>query len=1195
MPHNLYLPTSPFLYTSIMKWKTLMIITLSTILLIQTIFFPLFSAVSDTQESSILDKEYDPTLQAAPNEPTDPEPKNGSFGLGVNVTLSVYVSDPDSSSFDVTFYNASSGSAISAVTGAVNDTRVYANWTNLASTTTYRWNVTVDDGTNLTVSDTWEFSTSNVDTINITGEAGGKEIKDDVVPVEYTQWANCSAYNQTTGYLGTVEANWTAEGGNSSLKWNTSNYTRIDVGDVPGLVWFNASYAQTFNDSVRYEVNEPSVDRIHIVEKTSNGETVIGDRSIYINQTITGYTAGYNDSVGFLRYLSANWTVNSQDGAQASTAPQNGTNSTFDAGPATGSAVWNASTTDLGDEVNFTIDPPTLDYIQIRSEAGGEGEVLENMTYQIDETDEFYAAGYNKTHGYLRDISVDWATNSDAASLSPLSGNMTVFEAIEPGSGEVYAVYGSIQNSTSFTVIESQDPEIMGDIPDIQLSEDFGIHQVNLSSYASDPQDPLSSLQWYLTGVNESVVAVAGENQTGNHIITLISQNDQFGDMLVTYHLVDSDGYSAQQSSWINVSFVNDPPVFYTCPDLSVHYDDPYRFDYSPYIEDIDTPQEELSLTTDDPDHTSVNGLKVTYEYPEEMVGETVLVSLTVSDGDKSSTQLIEVNVTDNYPPENTERIPDVTLEENSTRRNVFDLDNYITDPDNDSLYMSYGATYINVTIYESNHTVDIVSRGNWNGMERVTFRATDPGGAIVEQTINVTVTPVNDPPKIKDLPPFVVHWEHPYTFDLRWYISDSDNEIEELDISTSDPENVTVEGTTLHMLYPKKSYEYTVPLTIYVSDGIDTTFEPTTVKVGDDYPPEVLKPLPDISFKEDESLENAFALDNYFHDRDSETIYYTSGNVKVEVHIHHDVEGTPADFSAEANWSGSELVTFRATDEEGALIEDTINVTVIPVNDPPVIEDIPHQKGYVDESWVLDLDEYIYDIDNKKEELIVSVNDENVIQVGHKLIFDYSEDVKSDNITLIVSDGELQTRGSISVSVSVRDQGLWKDSYFFYLIPAIIGAAGASYVYYKKRREYTVDDIFLIHSSGVLIKHTTRMMKADRDEEILASMFTAVQNFVKDAFAEEEDESLKRMDYGDKKVLIHKGDYVTLAVFFSGNEPKWMMDSMENLVSDIEERYGEELEGWSGEVEEVGGITEMLKDLLKGRYQEGDWRKYEE
>lgn len=1569
-----------------LRRKVVILILVVNLLLLNSNFMVIFSQGLDSGKMTL---ENDLKANQPPNEPTDPSPENNSYGLETSVELSVYVSDPDGDSMEVTFRNASDDSIIEYKLDVNSDSRVSVIWDNLTINNRYYWYVEVtDDGNNYTYSDTWTFSTSSIDSIDITDTPGGSSISDKKVSAGFEESINCSAYNQTEGYIGTVFANWTAEEGDSYLlQGNGTDENTINVGSIGGDVWLNASYDnQKFTDSVQYTVKSPTIDYIEIVDKANNGSETIQNVSIPIFSSLTGYSAAFNNSIGYMEDVDVNWTVMNES-TNAATSPNIQSNtSTLDSGDLPGQAVWTAKynetinetgnitiyddippelsdkTTDepstgdifqfkvnVTDEVdvsdvfvkysvdhgiysngsmvkdvddwfyefevpssantlnysfkandtsnnwnstieksltvidndppsinitttetpstnntfnvtadvndnkkvnavylnysistvegdvksenitmvkgyykeiyvlenatdlnynisaedeegnwnnsdnkslevlddifptislnmdskpisgqeytfNITVDeniqvdtvtveywtdvtdvkqetmsvqngkfyistvqiplnsqvlhynftavdfssnknrtedyqknvldktspeilssnvspdpthvhlntnftcevsdninvssayinifgpdsenvgnfsmssqeyyyytysfqdagkysyhisavdssdnwvksetkdikvqPPKIDYVQIRNESHNQGRALNNITLEIEDSVTLYAAGYNDTFGYQRDLTVSWASsNNDAMTVDTAYGTSTNCTPISYDTGKIYAFYEDIEVSIDFQVIEPQDPSITPEIPNIQLEEDFGTHRLNLSGYASDIQDSKGSLKWYIMGVNESIISVVGENLTGNHVLTLISQKDKYGDMKVEYVLVDSDGNKDSQIAWINVTFVNDPPKFKDVPDLFVRYGKPYTFDYSPYISDPDTSKSEIELETDDPEHTEVDGLKITYLYPEEMVNDTIYLTLKATDGSSTTSRVVRITVTTDHPPENVKRLPDIVLKENETRKNVFDLDDYIMDPDRDSLYMSYGYTNLDITI-QDNHSVDIKAPEFWSGGEKVTFRATDPIGAIVEQTINVTVLPVNSPPEIRSLPNFVVHYDYPYNFDLRWYISDPDNSIDELEISTSDPNNVSVGGTTLKMEYQKKygslSYPYTVPLTIYVSDGINETSCVTNVSVTDNYPPDILVPLNDVIFNEDESVENAFDLDDHFLDRDSDTVYYTSGNENVIVDIN---DNNTVDFSAPSNWYGEELITIRATDDEDAFIEDTFKVYVLPVNDPPVIKEIPDQESEMGEDWVLDLEEYIYDVDNELEELTVSVNTSNIVVAGHKLIFTYPRRPMKETVQINVSDGSLENSTSMNVTIleskDEKSASILDSPYIYTLVPLMMLLFAL--LFYIKKSEYTIDDIFLIHGSGNLIKHTAREAKADRDEDILAGMFTAVQNFIKDAFADGEDETLKRMEYGDKKVLIHKGNHVTLAVFFTGDEPKWALESMENLVRDVEERYKGDIEDWSGSTDDLPGITKMLKPMLKeGKYKEGDWKDLE-
>ncbi len=1048
---------------------------------------------------------------------------------------------------------------------------------------------------NLSDSVKFEVLTPTVDRISITDIPDGVPLEDKEVPVGHKIWGNASAYNETSGYLGTVLAEWLVEfegGMNPSLGPTPAETSWLDVGLAGGNLTWKASYFSEenwYNHTVNITVKAPTLDFVQI---TSDGNETIGG-PVPVNHTVNLELSAYNDTAGLLHLVNGDWEV---DGGDAYLL--NGTigvENVLNVGTIPGEVLLDASYEGFTDSVLFIVEDPAMDYILIRSEPDGDGEVLEDLTLERYDSVILHAAGYNTSSGFLGDLEVNWILdNEEVGDIQDDFSSSTIFTGLKGGVCNVTAQLGDVQHITEITVIDTHLPDIVGSIPDVELEKNFGLHEIDLEGYASDEYDSLSEMRWYLTNVSTAIVNTFGENQTGNHVITLLSQENANGSMRVTYWLVNSVGNKASQEAWINVTDGYEPPTFKRCPDLYVHYDEPYIFDYSPYIIYDEEKKHELELETDDPEHTIVDGLNVIYEYPESMLGQEILIVITVSDGIESDYTAITVTVTSNHPPKIIKRLPDVEIEQGELKENVFNLDDYFVDPEGQPLYMSYGYTYLAITIHADN-TVDIRADVNWHGLEKVTFRATDPGDALVEQTINVTVIPVNYPPEIKDLPQFVVHYDEPYTFDLNYYISDRDNETHELTITTCSPEYVTVQGTKLHMLYPEKMGDlyrnYTVPLEVFVSDGIDSASKVTTVTVGDIYPPELIIPLHDVAFKENEKLINAFRLDNHFIDRQNDTMYYSSGNENIEVVIH---ENSTVDFYAPRYWNGQELITIRATNSAGALMEDSLTVTVIPVNNPPFIYDIPRQEGWVRQSWIFDMGDYIWDVDNETHELEVLVDDPNVQVVRHKLIF-YYDTPGTYYVTVEVSDGIDSNITEIEVLVKDEERGIFADAWILLLI-GLVSMTALAAVFHFKKDKFTAEDIFLIHDSGVLIKHNTRTLKAERDEDILAGMFLAVSNFVEDAFGGEEKDTLKRMEYGDNKVLVHKGKHVILATFLSGTVPSWLLESMSNLVVDIEERYEGNIEEWRGKSEDLPGIGKMLDAMIKGKgkYVRGDWRKKE-
>ncbi len=127
----------------------------------------------------------------------------------------------------------------------------------------------------------------------------------------------------------------------------------------------------------------------------------------------------------------------------------------------------------------------------------------------------------------------------------------------------------------------------------------------------------------------------------------------------------------------------------------------------------------------------------------------------------------------------------------------------------------------------------------------------------------------------------------------------------------------------------------YTITLhTRDTSGNVNNTNVSDTQTTGTVINSPIVSGMPDISFPEDGS-HNSLDLDDYVTDadhNDSELTWTYSGNTNVFISINSNNVVT---FTSVLNWYGSETITFRATDPDSNFGEDTITVTVTPVDDP--------------------------------------------------------------------------------------------------------------------------------------------------------------------------------------------------------------------------------------------------------------------
>jgi Zn-finger nucleic acid-binding protein len=132
------------------------------------------------------------------------------------------------------------------------------------------------------------------------------------------------------------------------------------------------------------------------------------------------------------------------------------------------------------------------------------------------------------------------------------------------------------------------------------------------------------------------------------------------------------------------------------------------------------------------------------------------------------------------------------------------------------------------------------------------------------------------------------------------------------------------------------------------------------------------------------------------------------------------------------------------------------------------------------------------------------------------------------------------------------------------------------------------VDEIFLIHNTGCLIAHATRRLKPDQDDTVLSAMLVAIQGFVQESFKDDADATLKEIAFGNRRMLIDRGDHVLLAVVLSEEgevEPEDLertRGSMSEVVLAVESNYKDVLEEWDGIIEQFRGCRDIISKIFK-------------
>jgi Protein of unknown function (DUF835)/N-terminal 7TM region of histidine kinase len=126
----------------------------------------------------------------------------------------------------------------------------------------------------------------------------------------------------------------------------------------------------------------------------------------------------------------------------------------------------------------------------------------------------------------------------------------------------------------------------------------------------------------------------------------------------------------------------------------------------------------------------------------------------------------------------------------------------------------------------------------------------------------------------------------------------------------------------------------------------------------------------------------------------------------------------------------------------------------------------------------------------------------------------------------------------------------------------------------------YAVEDVFVIEGSGLLLTHASRSEGQEVDPDVMAGMLTAIMNFARVSFAAGSDE-LRRLELGDRTVVIERSPKFILAVALTGKPPGEVREEMRVFLERAERRYGPLMAKWTGDPGEFSGLQAMTSRLF--------------
>jgi OOP family OmpA-OmpF porin len=133
----------------------------------------------------------------------------------------------------------------------------------------------------------------------------------------------------------------------------------------------------------------------------------------------------------------------------------------------------------------------------------------------------------------------------------------------------------------------------------------------------------------------------------------------------------------------------------------------------------------------------------------------------------------------------------------------------------------------------------------------------------------------------------------------------------------------------------------------------------------------------------------------------------------------------------------------------------------------------------------------------------------------------------------------------------------------------------------------YRVEQVFLIHKeTGLVLQTAAAEDTVVQDPDMVSSMLTAIQDFVRDSFGGSKDDALENLQFGDRSVWIEQTSQAVIAAVVWGNAPEDIRRVLHETLSAIHFEHIDKLRSFKGDTAPFEATSGRLSDCLRSQFQ---------
>ena len=181
---------------------------------------------------------------------------------------------------------------------------------------------------------------------------------------------------------------------------------------------------------------------------------------------------------------------------------------------------------------------------------------------------------------------------------------------------------------------------------------------------------------------------------------------------------------------------------------------------------------------------------------------------------------------------------------------------------------------------------------------------------------------------------------------------------------------------------------------------------------------------------------------------------------------------------------------------------------------------------------------------------------------------------------------------GTVSVTFVAAPSSLESLPWWLFLLLSLGGLAALGAVIARRRggmKELSVEEVFVVDRGGALLGHRSNSILQYKDEDLVVAMLTAIQRYIEDVFSYGSGDTIRGLEFGERRILIEDGASHFVAIVYRGDDPSdRLRERARGLCATIDEQFGGILEDWKGDTAEVRGIAALLPHIWRKRPTKG-------